>query len=225
MLGHTFWSCPSLRGFGSSIFQSLSAIPGKTLQPDPLIAIFGVVGDELKLSKMQIAYASLHARRLILLNWRGKNSPFYVHWIREVMLGLALEKIRCTVHGSEDKYDKTWSQFITHIKSLPFTWPLVLIYLLFFLSFSHFELTVIVGSLLCQRSRVLVLWPWWSRQIGLGLFFCRSMFAFVFVCILVSPFLFVCFFCGILYMSVWLGGCVCGDTAWMGGGGWGSQLL
>lgn len=122
-LGHMFWSCPSLYDFWSSIFQSLSAISGETLQPDPLIAIFGVARDELKLShlhKNAIAYASLHARRLILLNWKAKNPPSYVHWIREVMLGLALEKIRYTVHGSEGKYDRTWSQFIMHIKSLPF---------------------------------------------------------------------------------------------------------
>lgn len=122
-LGHMFWSCPSLYDFWSSIFQSLSVISGETLQPDPLIAIFGVARDELKLShlhKNAIAYASLHARRLILLNWKAKNPPSYVHWIREVMLGLALEKIRYTVHGLEGKYDRTWSQFITHIKNLPF---------------------------------------------------------------------------------------------------------
>lgn len=29
-LGHMVWSCPSLYGFWSSVFQSLSAIPGKT---------------------------------------------------------------------------------------------------------------------------------------------------------------------------------------------------
>lgn len=128
---HMFWSCPSLYGFWTLIFQSLSAIPGKTLQPDPLIAIFGVVKDELKLSRLHknaIAFASLHARRLILLNWKGKNPPAYVHWIREVMLGLALEKTRYAVHGLEDKYDRTWAQFITHIKSLPFVRLPVFIY-------------------------------------------------------------------------------------------------
>lgn len=123
-LGHMFWSCPSLYGFWSSIFQSLSAIPGKTLQPGPLIAIFGVVSDELKLSRLHknaITFASLNARRLILLNWKGKNPPSFIRWIREVMLGLALEKIRYTVHGLEGKYDRTWSRFIAHTKNLPFT--------------------------------------------------------------------------------------------------------
>lgn len=127
-LGHMFWSCPSLHNFWSPIFHSLSAIPGKTLQADPLTAIFGIVRDELELSRLHrnaIAYALLHARRLILLNWKGKNPPIYIHWIREVMLGLDLEKIRYTVCGLEDKYEKTWSWFITHSRSLPFTWPLV----------------------------------------------------------------------------------------------------
>lgn len=123
-LGHMFWSCPSLHNFWTSIFQSLSAIPGKALQPDHITAIFGVVRDELGVSCLHrnaIAYASLHARRLILLNWKGKSPPTYIHWVREVMLGLDLEKIKYTVRGLEDKYDKTWTPFITHIKSLPFT--------------------------------------------------------------------------------------------------------
>lgn len=122
-LGHMFWSCPSLYGFWASIFQSLSAISGETLRPDSLIAIFGVPREELRLSplhKNAIAFASLHARRLILLSWKASNPPSYVHWIREVMLGLALEKIRYTVRGLESKYDKTWSRFITHVKSLSF---------------------------------------------------------------------------------------------------------
>lgn len=102
-----FWSCPSLYNFWSSIFQSLSAIPGKTLQPDPLIAIFGVISNEMNLSRLHkdaIAFASLHARRLILLNWKGKNPPVYIHWIREIMSGLDLEKTRYAVRGLEE-YD------------------------------------------------------------------------------------------------------------------------
>lgn len=54
----------------------------------------------------------------------------YVHWIREVMLGLTLEKVRYMVHGLEDEYDKTWSQFFTHTRSLPFLLTLVFIYFL-----------------------------------------------------------------------------------------------
>jgi len=118
---------------------SLSAISGKTLQPDPLIAIFGVVRNGLKLSRLHknaIAFASLHARRLILLNWKGKNPPAYVHWIREVMLGLALEKTRYTVHGMEDKYDRAWSQFISRACLLLDSWFLFIMYLFFILSFS-----------------------------------------------------------------------------------------
>lgn len=120
-----FFRTHVLHGFWSSIFQS---------QPDPFIAIFCVVRDELclcHLHKNAVTYASFNAQRLILLNWKGKNPHSYVQWIKEVMLGLALEKNRYTVCSLEDKYDKTWSQFITRIKSLPFAWPPCL-YLLFF---------------------------------------------------------------------------------------------
>ena len=50
-LWDTFWSCPSLHGFWPSVFQSLSAIPCQTLQPDPLIAIFGIAKNEPNLSR------------------------------------------------------------------------------------------------------------------------------------------------------------------------------
>ncbi|KAF3844173.1 hypothetical protein F7725_013514 [Dissostichus mawsoni] len=73
------------------------------------------------LHKNAVAYASLHARRLILLNWKGKNPPSYIHWIREVMLGLDLEKLRYAVRGLVNKYDKTWSLFITHVRGLSLT--------------------------------------------------------------------------------------------------------
>lgn len=47
-LGHMFWSCPSLCNFKTSVFHSPSAISGRTLSPNPLTAIFGVVNDELE---------------------------------------------------------------------------------------------------------------------------------------------------------------------------------
>lgn len=67
-----------------------------------------------------IVYASLHTRLLILLIWKKESRPAYIHWIREVMLGLDLEYLRCLTRGSEDKCNKSWSQFIAHIKNLRF---------------------------------------------------------------------------------------------------------
>ena len=89
--------------------------------PNPLTAIFGVVkgGNALShIHRKAIAFASLLARRLILFNWKGKNPPTYIHWIRDVMMVLNLEKIRYSIHGTEDKYNKAWSAFTNHVKSL-----------------------------------------------------------------------------------------------------------
>ncbi|KAF3861197.1 hypothetical protein F7725_001452 [Dissostichus mawsoni] len=117
-----FWSCPSLSSFWASVFRSLSAISGRILSPNPQTAIFGTVDTGLgfsSLHKNAVAYASLHARRLILLNWKGKNPPSYIHWIREVMLGNTRSRITVTA-------DPSATQEHTLTSSAPRDLPLIL---------------------------------------------------------------------------------------------------
>ncbi|KAF3859463.1 hypothetical protein F7725_021862 [Dissostichus mawsoni] len=89
--------------------------------PSPLTAIFGVVPDEIVLSRHYsnaVAFASLIARRLILMRWKQEASPTHVHWVTELMMFLHMEKIKCTLGGSTCKFYRTWQPFLTYMESL-----------------------------------------------------------------------------------------------------------
>ena len=110
-LGHMFWKCPNIRNYWISVFQLLSEVLGKPLDPDPIMAIFGVNSDNVKLSKKQcmvLGAVTLLARRLILLNWKQKNPPSCSALIRDVMHHLQLEKIRFSLKSRTDHFYAVW---------------------------------------------------------------------------------------------------------------------
>ncbi len=120
-LGHMFWSCPSLAGFWSSIFEGLASLCRKTINPNPFTAIFGAVKPEEGLSGRlmnAVVFASLLARRLILRNWKASRPPSFNQWVREVLSMLKLEKIKFAVHGSYQKFDEIWSLFVRYVGGL-----------------------------------------------------------------------------------------------------------
>ncbi len=116
---HSFWLCPNLPTYWSSIFQTLPDIFKMTIRPDPLIAIFGVAGEEnknLSGTKLRIIeVVTLLARRLILLHWKNPHPPSRTQWLREVMQHLKLEKLRYTLNGSSDKFVRICSPFMAYI--------------------------------------------------------------------------------------------------------------
>lgn len=120
-LVHTFWTCPNLYNYWTSIFDTLSVIFGIKIDPSPTIAIFGVTPEDMptpiKYSKV-IAFTTLIARRLILMMWKQEASPTHVQWTRDVMGFLQLEKMRCTIGGSTDRFYKTWQPFLTYMENV-----------------------------------------------------------------------------------------------------------
>ena len=118
---HTFWLCPSLHKYWTDVFNSLSSIVGRRVEPTPLGALFGVFPSIPSFSKAErdiLAFVSLLARRLILLNWKSPASPSHIHWIRDALHCAKLEKIRHTLNGSSDKFRKVWGPFFLYIHSL-----------------------------------------------------------------------------------------------------------
>ena len=114
-LAHMFWFCPALERFWRSIFDALSTTFGVRIAPNPLIAIFGISPDHVGIQSggnRIISFTTLLARRLILLGWKEATPPTFTHWLRDVLLNLRLEKIRCTLHGSRDKFLKIWRPFL-----------------------------------------------------------------------------------------------------------------
>lgn len=121
-LYHTFWSCPSLTAFWSSIFEAYSVVAHRTIELCPFLGLFGIPSEDLILTKGQLnimVYSALLARRLILLNWKSDRPPSFGRWICEVMHFLKIEKIRSTA-----KFHAVWHPFISYVERL--TMPLIL---------------------------------------------------------------------------------------------------
>ena len=116
-LAHMFWFCPALETFWRKIFKSFSEISGLSIDPNPLIAIFGVRPDGVTFSNSMydfIAFTTLLARRLILLKWKHTSPPTHTRWIKDVLLYIKLEKIKFTLRGSLKKFHKMWIPFLVY---------------------------------------------------------------------------------------------------------------
>ena len=118
---HTFFSCPKLYSFWTSFFNTISEVLGVSVLPSPLIAIFGVSPAASKLSRCHrdlIAFASLIARRRILLQWKSPSPPPSTSWLKDLSSFLHLEKIKHAIRDSLTGFHRTWDPFLTYINSL-----------------------------------------------------------------------------------------------------------
>ena len=118
---HMFWSCPKVYTFWSAIFKTYSEVCNKQLLPCPLIALFGVVPEDIYVNRLEremLAFSSLLARRLILTIWKDRNVPTHSHWIREVLYNLRIEKVRYTLQGSAGGFYSIWQSFITFTENM-----------------------------------------------------------------------------------------------------------
>ena len=114
---HQYWMCPQLQPFWGNVFNTLSIILQRDLDPDPLIALLGTAGGEdLPLTcaeSRMVDFALLMARRAVLLRWRDAAPPVPSQWLRDIMSCLKLEMLRFSIAGSEAKFFKTWGPFMT----------------------------------------------------------------------------------------------------------------
>lgn len=113
-LFHMFWSCSKLGTFWSQIFDTYTQVFSTNVYPDPLIGIFGIapLGSSFTTSQsVVIAFTSMLARRLILLNWKSDTAPSYGRWVVDVMAHLKLERMRIPI-----EFWKVWQPFIEYIE-------------------------------------------------------------------------------------------------------------
>lgn len=121
---HMFWSCTALGTFWGSVFEAISHVCNRTVDPNPFTTVFGVLPNRQGLTSAQksaVAFLSLMARRLILRKWKDVQPPSFIQWVREMMLSLQMEYLRYSLQGSTNKYQKTWAPFISYVEGLPFT--------------------------------------------------------------------------------------------------------
>lgn len=123
-ISHMFWTCSDLNRFWELVFKALSYMFGKTIDPNPMTAVFGVLPNHHGITSYQmnaVAFSSLLARWLILLKWKDSGPPVFIQWVREVMRCLQIEHLRYSLRGSQSKYYKTWSSFVEYVEKLSFT--------------------------------------------------------------------------------------------------------
>ena len=73
-----------------------------------------------------IAFTTLLARHLILLNWKRPVPPSHTRWLKEIMFYLKLEKIKYTLRGVTDTFERVWRpEFIPNNRLGGFIIPLV----------------------------------------------------------------------------------------------------
>lgn len=122
-VGHMFWAFRSLTNFWKKTFQAISYKRGVTVNPDPVIAIFGTTPLEehfISLQMNAITFLTLKAQRLILIQWRSANPPSFIHWVKEVLAMIPIEKLRYSRNGNKDTFIKTWTPFIEFIEKISF---------------------------------------------------------------------------------------------------------
>uniref|UniRef100_A0A3P9JW43 Reverse transcriptase domain-containing protein n=1 Tax=Oryzias latipes TaxID=8090 RepID=A0A3P9JW43_ORYLA len=119
---HMFWSCPVIAALWTDVFDTLTRAYRYTVTPNPMSAIFGLppTSDTPSALKRAVAFTTLLARRLVLLNWKLPRPPSHVRWVREVLYNLKLERLRYSLHGSLRVFHETWSPFLQYVDSLTF---------------------------------------------------------------------------------------------------------
>ncbi len=99
---HMFAFCSKLQNFWNSFFKICFDVLGVELIVCPLIAIFGVPSRGQPLRRRQadvIAFASLLARRRILLSWTSPQPPSISVWLKDLVFFFKLEKIKYNIRG------------------------------------------------------------------------------------------------------------------------------
>ena len=81
------------------------------------MAIFDASAKGITLSANQasmVAFVTLLARKLIIVNWKSPNAPTHKHWFEEVLAHLKLEKLRYSSQGCTQKFYNVWQPFIDY---------------------------------------------------------------------------------------------------------------
>ena len=128
---HMFWSCPRLQGYWTTIFKHLSEAWNIEISPCAEMALFGVSVSPIrqpfsKGTKQCLAFASLLARRRILLEWKSSVAPKASVWLKDLMMYLNLEKIKFNLRGLPDRFDQMWGpmiEYLTRLKTLQLPAP------------------------------------------------------------------------------------------------------
>ncbi len=91
-------------GGKSLCFTVIFSLP---IEPHPVTALFGILPESVQLNILQavsVAFATLLARRLILMNWKSAAPPPYRQCVFDFLHALRMEKIRFAIKQKPKKF-------------------------------------------------------------------------------------------------------------------------
>lgn len=77
-LAHMFWFCPTLHGYWTDIFETMSEVVETIIEPVAITALFGTLSFPVHCPRYKadfVAFVTLLARRQILLHWKSSVPP------------------------------------------------------------------------------------------------------------------------------------------------------
>ena len=104
------------------MFDMLSNSIDKQLELSAPLAVFGVVTQNLILNNNKLnllSFATLIARRQILVKWKDCNPPAFTQWIKDMVYFIIhVKKIKYTLRGSTQRFSSIWQPFLSRVESL-----------------------------------------------------------------------------------------------------------
>lgn len=114
---HSFWECPIIQPFWSSIFFFFAGVYQRNLVPDRDMVLFGYSTGTQNLPKHMmsaIVLGTVLAKRLLLKEWKTSCAPGFRTWLSELVDVISLEKLRYVKSGNLRKWEETWSPLLKY---------------------------------------------------------------------------------------------------------------
>lgn len=117
---HSFWECPLIQQFWSSIFFFYSAVYQRDIAPDRDMVLFGCSMETQSFPQQlrsALVLGTVVAKRLILAEWKTSSAPRFNTWLNEIVNIISLEKLRFINTGTQKKWEETWTPLLKYLNS------------------------------------------------------------------------------------------------------------
>lgn len=119
-LFHCIWECEKMQRFWKEVTHIISQIISKPIPVSPKFCILGLYPENLSLKSHEIKLINLclvHSKRLISVYWKNTSCPPISHWLRELSLCLALEKLTYSIKHRLGEFYEIWGLFLHFLGS------------------------------------------------------------------------------------------------------------
>ena len=119
-LMHSFVSCPKIQSFWIDVFNTMSGAMAITIKPESALIILGISNTLKALNVTQqhfFSYCLIIAKKVILRHWKDAAAPTFKMWLDDLANTLHLERIRYTVQGRLEQFNKCWKPLLDYLLS------------------------------------------------------------------------------------------------------------